>query len=205
MATKCFWLEPAPHWERTMSVHPECGHRIDLPWQSGEGGPDELRATDPEWDAAPWPETCPECGATIDYEAEGTWRSMGGITYYRRTDTGEVKRIGEHEPGAMWNATWMADAIHGQDGRCIVVKLPNGLDWTIDSQASNCDRPGEDHDCWCRHGEPPNLTVDKNPEPGRSTCSAGGGSIWSAQDTDRDWHGFLRNGWLVLVNEPVPA
>ena len=45
------------------------------------------------------------------------------------------------------------------------------------------------HRCWCRHGEPPNITVDKN----GPTCPAGAGSIQC-----NDWHGYLRNGELVV-------
>jgi hypothetical protein len=65
--------------------------------------------------------------------------------------------------------------------------------------ASNCDRKGEDHDCWCVHGEAPNLTINKTPAPGRSTCSAGAGSIWSKQGQSDEWHGFVTNGELVQV------
>lgn len=102
----------------------------------------------------------------------------------------------------------------GPDGRAIVVKCPNGRSWNIDSRASNCDSPcaschvaynnhrntgaksptgqscehykeSRPHKCWIRHGEPPNLTVDKQ----GVTCGAGAGSIQAG-----DYHGFLRNG-----------
>lgn len=117
---------------------------------------------------------------------------------WRRTDTGEERRS-PHEfgPGAMWDASWMTPpwAVRSNgDAMNIVVILPNGRVWSVDNRASNCDRPAEDHDCWCRHGTPPNLTVDKQPEPGRSTCSAGAGSILMG-----DWHGFLRSGGLVVA------
>jgi hypothetical protein len=89
--------------------------------------------------------------------------------------------------------------------------------WHVDSQASNCPEPCETcgvpynqhwqryaesefkcryvprdkgaHRCWCRHGEPPLVTVNKS----GPTCSAGAGSIISPSG----WHGFLRNGELV--------
>lgn len=95
-------------------------------------------------------------------------------------------------PGAMCDAWWLHDweRYAGPDGRSLMVICPDGAQWTIDGQASNCTRKGDDHDCWCRHGEPPVITVDKTPEPGRSTCQAGGGSI----DTGHGYHGFLRDG-----------
>lgn len=117
---------------------------------------------------------------------------------WRRTDTGAISGLRDMEPGAMWDAHWMHGATKTPDGRYLVVRLPNGSDWAIDSRASNCTKPDDDeHDCWCRHGDPPNVTVDKQPAPGRSTCEAGGGSIWVGQGTDSEWHGFLRSGELV--------
>lgn len=44
------------------------------------------------------------------------------------------------------------------------------------------------HKCWCRHGEPPDVHVDKVGE----TCGAGAGSI-----AYPGWHGFLHHGALV--------
>lgn len=61
--------------------------------------------------------------------------------------------------------------------------------WDIDSRANNCTMPTDKkHRCWVRHGEPPQITVDKN----GLTCAAGAGSIQTGS-----WHGFLRNGQLV--------
>jgi hypothetical protein len=89
-------------------------------------------------------------------------------------------------PGAMWDADWMPDRFKGPDGRCLVVVCPDGYQWMIDGQASNCTRPDDsEHKCWVRHGEPPNITVDKN----GNTCQAGGGSIGTS-----GYHGFLRDG-----------
>jgi hypothetical protein len=102
---------------------------------------------------------------------------------YRRVDTGEVMAFRDAPPGAMVQFDWG-----------LTVKLPNGRSWNIDGEASNCDRKGDkSHRCWCRHGTPPNLTVDKTPESGGSTCGAGGGSIQAG-----DYHGFLRNGVLTI-------
>ena len=82
--------------------------------------------------------------------------------------------------GAMWDATWKKRK--GFDGRAICVLLPGRYFWSIDSRCSNCSKPkDESHRCWIRHGEPPDLTVDKNGD----TCSAGAGSIIIP-----GWHGF---------------
>lgn len=103
---------------------------------------------------------------------------------YRRVDTGEVTSFRDAPAGAMVLFDWG-----------LTVKLPNGRSWNIDGEATNCDRKGDkSHRCWCRHGTPPNITVDKTPEPGGSTCGAGAGSIQAG-----DYHGFLRGGVLVTA------
>lgn len=72
------------------------------------------------------------------------------------------------------------------DGRHLYAVLPNKHHWDIDSRASNCGSPQDFiHRCWIRHGEPPNIHVDKD----GLTCSAGAGSILSG-----DYHGFLHHG-----------
>lgn len=115
---------------------------------------------------------------------------------YRRIDTGEEMTVLDAPPGALWDAWWMGEYARGEDGLCIICKLPAGHQWTIDGQASNCTRPGEPHHCWVRHGTfGDRLTVDKN----GNTCAAGGGSIW--EDMPNGWHGFLREGRLVEVGE----
>lgn len=116
--------------------------------------------------------------------------------------------------GAMWDCDYYHDIKDrvGEDGRSMTVKLPDGTPWCIDSRASNCDmpclhcgvpykdhknfEPGDNHyyedlrkhKCWVRHGEPPNLHVDKN----GNTCGAGAGSI-----ATKGYHGFLQNGQLT--------
>jgi len=133
---------------------------------------------------APWPRQCP-CGRLFLLNERQTFTDR----IYRRTDTGEEMTLRDAGPGAMWDADWMGDFWKGPDGRCLVVKCPNGREWMIDSRASNCTSPiDNEHKCWIRHGEPPNITVDKNGK----TCAAGAGSIQAG-----DYHGFLRNGILT--------
>lgn len=133
-----------------------------------------------------WPTHC-VCGYA--FADDDAWQVFQNHLY-RRADTNEVVTLRAAQPGAMWDAAWMPDDWRGPDGRALVVRLPNGNDWHIDGKASNCTMPDDypSHRCWVRHGEPPNITVDKN---GR-TCGAGAGSILS-----NDYHGFLRNGELV--------
>lgn len=208
---KCFWLEPLPKVRLYLRVYgtgpcttgPQSYHnamtflqeatREKVPtndptyrdWVYQDGGPQTPDQVDP---SAVWPTTCTTCGAEI----VGGTRQVFSDHVYRRVDTGEERglRDWDHVPGAMWNAEWMTQlkSYGGEDGRVIHVVCPDGRLWCIDGPCSNCTRKGEDHRCWCRHGEPPTLTVDKN----CNTCSAGAGSI----DTGT-FHGFLRNGEFV--------
>lgn len=102
---------------------------------------------------------------------------------YKRLDTGE------EITGAPIGAMFYDEGCHtGPDGKSLVVVTPGGW-WYIDSQASNCTKPDDkEHRCWVRHGEPPNVTVDKS----GNTCAAGAGSIMIGS-----YHGFLRNGLLT--------
>jgi hypothetical protein len=114
---------------------------------------------------------------------------------YRRTDTGEIMPYPDSfGPGAMYFVEayqhegkyrdWNNDS-----GQHLHVILPNGHPWDIDTRASNCTmKDDRNHRCWIRHGEPPNITVDKN----GLTCAAGAGSIAAG-----GYHGFLRNGFFV--------
>lgn len=144
-------------------------------------------AATPEELADPrWPTKCDYCEHVFSGEA----RQIFCQSLYRRADTGEETTLHEAPPGAMWDAVWFRHPQHkGPDGRCLVVRCPDGHDWMIDSRASNCTLPKDNvHKCWVRHGEPPNITVDKK----GVTCSAGAGSIQTPK-----WHGFLRDGFLV--------
>lgn len=113
---------------------------------------------------------------------------------YRREDTGEEMIPRDAPVGAIWRADWYEDfgpSHVGVDGRSYVVKTPAG-DWAIDSRASNCTmKDDEIHKCWCRHGDPPDFTVNKN----GNTCEAGAGSILIDRG-EKHYHGFLTNGWL---------
>lgn len=143
-----------------------------------------------------WPTHC-QHGCGYEFTEDDHWQPWQ-LRIFRRTDTGELRVLHgsagapfapSAEPGACWDAAWIPYD-RGEDGIYLMVRLPDGHDWAVDSQASNCTRPGEPHRCWVRHGDPREcrVTVDKNGD----TCAAGAGSIATP-----GWHGFLRNGLLV--------
>lgn len=145
---------------------------------TGAGMPD---ASDPRW-----PTVCQYCGQSCPPEVELT-RSMSTGGFYN-TESGRP------EPGDLYYATWYDCVERGKcihkwsncDGKHLFAICPNGQAWDIDSRASNCTMPEDTtHRCWVRHGEPPNIHVDKNGH----TCAAGAGSIIAG-----DYHGFLHHG-----------
>jgi hypothetical protein len=134
-----------------------------------------------------WPTNC-LCG----YEFKpGDAKQLFLRQLYKHHETGEILTWEDAPTGAMRYCPWLEGSSQwvGPDGKSLVVKLPDGTDWHIDGRCSNCTKKTDRiHKCWCRHGTPPNITVDKNGD----TCAAGGGSILSG-----DYHGFLQNGYLT--------
>lgn len=132
-----------------------------------------------------WPEKCEHCGHLFRYSDV---KQVYARRIYVDSDGNEFDL--ENPPiGAMYYIPHFKNypSMCGPDGNSLTVMTPGGP-WNIDSQANNCTRPGEVHKCWCRHGTPPSVTVNKN----GNTCSAGAGSIQL-----KDYHGFLTDGWLV--------
>jgi hypothetical protein len=194
MSVKCFLLEDAGKLRRYLRRY---HHDCSAPW-SPLGGmvlldevpypPRTAITLDEPWglvsrDDPRWPRVC-ECGR--EFVDSDQWQIFPD-SIYRRVDTGEEHSLRDAPPGAMWDAWWYGSS-KGADGRSMVVVCPGGHEWLIDGRASNCTMKDDwEHRCWVRHGEPPNLTVDKN----GPTCAAGAGSIQT-----KNWHGFLRNGEL---------
>ncbi len=157
----------------------------------------EIRPKHPH-DDAHWPTKCSRCD--YRFTDDDHWQEWQELIYRRSDSDGEYVLhqnapapelgIESAPPGASWNAWWMPSAWRRTDGMYLMVRLPNGHDWAVDSEASNCTRKGESHECWCRHGDPrlAHVTVDKNGD----TCAAGAGSIQGG-----DYHGFLRDGLLT--------
>jgi hypothetical protein len=125
------------------------------------------------------------------------WSKYGGNSW------SPLYKSEQHDQLLTWSdlpvgATYLCDyGDMANNSDCLVVMCPNGTDgrgsWYVDSRASNCTKPEDKvHHCWVRHGCPKDckITVDKN----GNTCGAGAGSIIIG-----GWHGFLRNGLLVVV------
>lgn len=131
-----------------------------------------------------WPKQC-DCGYVFKRTDN---RQVNDEQIYVDID-GKEYTLRNPVPGMMYDSWWMPDRYKGADGRCLTVICPDGKLWQVDARARNCTMPDDNvHRCWVRHGEWPDVTVDKN----GVTCQAGGGSI----DTGT-WHGFLRNGYFV--------
>ena len=136
-----------------------------------------------------WPKVCACCGIPF------TDKAYRQVHYHRRYNTAS----GVPEPGDCFYAPWYHDPedkrLYCPWDNCndprghLMVILPNGREWDTDSRASNCTmKDDKQHRCWVKHGDPPDLHVDK----AGHTCQAGAGSIMSG-----DYHGFLHNGELV--------
>jgi hypothetical protein len=214
-ATATFWIEPTDrvavglrryHSPRGAGFTCEAGYHSALVftgeaagvWRYDDGG----RTLDVQpavaHDDPRWPATC-ACGYA--FTAEDTWQGWQELIY-RRADTGQEVTLRQRQasdvggpdpapPGAMWDAWWMSQRWRGPDGIALTVRLPNGSDWMVDAEASNCTRKGDrTHRCWIRHGDPKagSVHVDKDGD----TCAAGAGSIQSG-----DYHGFLHHGILT--------
>lgn len=133
---------------------------------------------------------CEKCGAPYAAELEES-RSAGAHPLY---DT----ESGMAESGCMY---WRTTQLHEDgvcvfnrwtncDGRHLMVVLPNGHHWDVDSRANNCDKQEDTtHRCWVRSGNPETEPVTAGKDG--PTCTAGAGSIQSG-----DYHGFLVNGVL---------
>jgi len=150
----------------------------------------DYHCTNPPEKPAPedprWPTKCEHCEYV--FTAEDHFQVFGS-PLYKRADTGQVMTRDEAPAGAMWYADWYRNFYEpGPDGKWLCVKLPDGTDWCVDSEASNCTRKGDKtHHCWIREGTPPLVTAGKS----GNTCSAGAGSIATP-----GYHGFLRSGYL---------
>lgn len=93
--------------------------------------------------------------------------------------------------GSMYWRYWANHHPYWDNGgdKSLIVVCPDKTHWDIDSRTSNCGlKEDRIHRCWVRHGEPPNITVNKE----GNTCVAGAGSIRG----QNGYHGHLVNGAL---------
>ena len=155
-----------------------------------------MKPPDVPHDDPRWPTVCSFCGQPFTHDE--MWQENGDpimrVTIAlpgAALEVGEVATLRDLPPGAIWEAQWAVEWAQGFDGRAFICRLPDGHDWQIDGQATNCTRKGDKrHRCWLRHGDPPRFTIDKNPS--ELTCAAGAGSILSP-----GYHGFLQDGILT--------
>jgi hypothetical protein len=97
----------------------------------------------------PWPEAC-SCGYRFTKDDP---KQVNLHLLFRRSDTGTLTTLRDAKPGAMWDARWIrVQDWRGPDGRSLVVRCPNGMDWHIDGTSSSGGR-------WTRTGSPPEVTV----------------------------------------------
>jgi hypothetical protein len=230
MPHKVFWLEPT-NLDRIMlrryhsTLYDASGHKVDDPANNCPNGYHDASAVfadsvervegNREYEGGSfsevdhsdlmWPTHC-SCGYA--FTDEDKWQTNHNRLYQSGLD-GKLYTLGEAPVGAMWDAHWYGSAggwAAGPDGLHLVVRLPNGHDWCVDHEASNCTRTqweertedgrtfrrwtGRTHYCWVRHGDPRtgDIHVDKNGD----TCAAGAGSILAG-----NYHGFLHNGFLT--------
>jgi len=194
MGVRTFWAEPTGRTIRRLRRYVlssqekcpgPCGyHTASVPLDVVEG---EDQTSGDLWphDDSRWPTACEGCGRA--FTDEDAWQ-LDCNHEYRNVVSRETFSLRDAPPGAMWDASWMGDGWRGSDGICLIVMLPNGLQWTVDGRATNCTLPDDRvHKCWIRHGDPRTeaITVDKN----GVTCAAGAGSIQAG-----DYHGFLTAG-----------
>lgn len=194
---KCFLLKPtmkARAWLRcyrdgdcALSLHGYHNVKngiedIDLIASATPGVIEPLHGLRHDPNDARWPSEC-ACGMSfMERDRHLFYRQL-----YEAPD-GQQYTIEDAPVGAMWFADWMKGMYCGPDGRALYVMTPGG-EWLIDGKANNCTMPDDSvHKCWVRHGEAPDITVDKNGH----TCAAGAGSIAIG-----NYHGFLQNGYLT--------
>lgn len=131
-------------------------------WE-GEDAKGDLSESDPRW-----PKKCDHCA--YEFQANDQWQHRLK-RLYRRADNGELTTTEDAPAGAMWYAPWAESFGKGPDGKALIVMLPDGTPWQVDSPATNSKTP------WHREGKPPKVTASP--------------SIRSPR-----YHGFLRNGVL---------
>jgi len=127
-----------------------------------------------------WPQAC-KCG--FAFRPTDNWQVFDN-KLWRDSRNGKLVTLDEAEPGAMYAANWMSGmggSIHWEKrggGPHLIVKLPGGHYWDVDSKSRNGDG-------WTRTGEPPNVTAS----PSIGIYGAEEGEPWR-------YHGFLKDGKL---------
>lgn len=179
MPTTCFLLTPTDQASRSLrryaspSTCPIHGYHdavallgIDPLILTAEGTVPSLPLLpqdDPRWPVA--------CACGYRFTDTDPWQHNQKRLYQGPDGTIYTIHPGDAPPGAMWNAPWYQDVWPGPDGQSLVVVLPSGEHWAMDTPAT-----GGGH--WTRTGTPPLLTVTPSIAASR-------------------YHGFLTNGILT--------
>jgi hypothetical protein len=114
-----------------------------------------------------WPVAC-ACGER--FADSDPWQTCQDPIYEAVDGRRFTTRLGDAPPGAMWNAPYYQDVWAGPDGLSLIVVLPDGRHWAIDTPSSSGGH-------WTRTGNAPHLTVTP------SILTPG-------------YHGWLQNGIL---------
>lgn len=114
-----------------------------------------------------------------------------GSPWYRRLDTGE--EMCGTQPGAMFYYEDVFDppytfSNNTEDGKHLVVVLPDGHWWHVDSTPSNGGR-------WTRSGTPPIITATPSILTYKPVWEMDG-ETWKVVSNEESYHGFLTNGFL---------
>lgn len=177
MSTPVFLLTPTATTQETLRRYT---YPADCP--TGHGGHDayvsigerlyeeNYAADDFDHNDPRWPTVC-ACGYA--FQASDHWQHTLDCLYAGGPYRGPLQ---DAPAGALWDATWLHDTWLGSDGKCYVVKLPNGTEWIIDGPSSNGDG-------WVRSGDAPNLTVQPS-------------ILVSSYRSRASYHGFLTDGVL---------
>lgn len=120
------------------------GERLFRGRSNGHGA-DDVSHDDPRW-----PQECP---CDYVFRDDDSWQHNLDRLHARADDRGGERFLLRDAPvGAMWDTPWCLPHWQGPDGRCLIVKLPDGSEWCVDGPATN--GPG-----WTRTGDPPRITA----------------------------------------------
>lgn len=187
-AVECFWVEPTGKAVRSLrryrrgdekceqnrfgyhTTTVEIGE-FDMRWAEDDGARFVAAIDCADYAGDPrWPTQC-ECGYV--YAEEDHWQADQEPIYEaadgRRAWT-NCAHGRQPTPGAMFDTFWRPE-LRKEDGLCISVICPDGMEWCIDAPATG-------GGFWTREGTPPALTVSPSIQtPG--------------------YHGHLQNGILT--------
>lgn len=156
MPWPCFMIRPTGRWrvtKRRYSTVTKCPGRYS--YHNAHGASTEEPAIPerrPDLTEPGWPAKCDACDYV--FKADDV-AQLFAQEVYRADDGREFGGFREAPPGAMWVAEWLRDSSRVKPpagGDPIMVKLPGGHDWCLDSEASG-------GGYWVRSGTPPHLEV----------------------------------------------